>query len=951
MDWHDTSTSAPPGFDRAHTNLNSTIVIAPPNGLAQCRVWPFEYHYDRVTERALSESPHPSYRVRRAKTADVNDELTARPQLRKKPKLTPSSSEPRTENRPDAFGPGMHTSVETPKISSVPSLHASLEVIDRHNSQPPTSNSARPRPDPLHRANSHPLQRSPAHKRPPASHSSYGVETTCGPPPSYSTQRTLSQDRIRTLDRNTGSKATNASPRDLSPSKLDEPGVDPEPPLPPPQFPPLREENSTPSSTGSLTDEVNIQEESSPETADTQSVLTPDSTMSKTLGITADAAEAGGQATPDQQRLQPISTDEDSKGSSSDERKSEDLFLNIAKADASRAGQAPSRAEKRRSRISLPFLNTTRPSTGHKSSPAADRFDTASVSGRSEALNYYSKRSSLGGHVPGALTRSYTQGNQLRGGDEGFVVQNQAYSTYGADYRDRPRSRRYSNINTSIYTDTGRHLQRPSTARNSRLVSESTFADRPKQVDHNATESTISTTAPSTVWDELDDLKSRIRKLELTGKLPPSSAAAMNNSADRPKTATTAATTMSSSPKQKPPVTPLQSAIEGIPSTVHPNLHEALGNAKAVISNDVYQRLQATAQDALQLSMMMNPEGYTGNGSTIGVSSVSERQIRRRTESMCRSLTELAIAILSESKSTQQPTTRPGSRDAYPAAITTLRGRGYGNEPNERPPVTLRVQSRLESRRTSIPFTTTLNAQATTPESIYRTPPTVLPPMPGSSARTGRTSSLIRSRRTGLLDGNTDEEEGSPSVRPVSRAMTEVGTYRQPGRDQTAYSRDYTAQHPMPSPLEANNTRTRSAMPANISSNLVSRRQHTSPGSSVATQQRAPLTPKEAWGRISIVPAAGSSPVVEGTPDSQVGLRTSTSGSRRSLGFASRISSVSSRLRAAKAERSASVRDGSSEARGMREIAPLGTESSNPTAATTLLLERQHSGQSVGGGG
>lgn len=69
---------------------------------------------------------------------------------------------------------------------------------------------------------------------------------------------------------------------------------------------------------------------------------------------------------------------------------------------------------------------------------------------------------------------------------------------------------------------------------------------------NDGTESTMSTTAPSTVWDELDDLKSRIRKLELTGKLPSSSAAAMSSMAgERPRTATTTVTTVSSSPKHK----------------------------------------------------------------------------------------------------------------------------------------------------------------------------------------------------------------------------------------------------------------------------------------------------------------------------------------------------------------------------------------------------------------
>jgi hypothetical protein len=50
-------------------------------------------------------------------------------------------------------------------------------------------------------------------------------------------------------------------------------------------------------------------------------------------------------------------------------------------------------------------------------------------------------------------------------------------------------------------------------------------------------DSVDSQTAPSTVWDELDDLKSRIKKLELTGKIPPTSSAALvsgGSGSDRP---------------------------------------------------------------------------------------------------------------------------------------------------------------------------------------------------------------------------------------------------------------------------------------------------------------------------------------------------------------------------------------------------------------------------------
>ncbi|KAK5275741.1 hypothetical protein LTR40_012569, partial [Exophiala xenobiotica] len=65
--------------------------------------------------------------------------------------------------------------------------------------------------------------------------------------------------------------------------------------------------------------------------------------------------------------------------------------------------------------------------------------------------------------------------------------------------------------------------------------------------------------------------------------------------------------------------------------------------------------------------------------------------------------------------------------------------------------------------------------------------------------------------------------------------MTEVGTYRQMAKDRAAYSREYTAQHPMPqyarpSPHEPSNA-TRSTMPANVSTNLISRRKYASPTS------------------------------------------------------------------------------------------------------------------------
>jgi len=576
--------------------------------------------------------------------------------------------------------------------------------------------------------------------------------------------------------------------------------------------------------------------------------------------------------------------DEDAKGSSSDERKSEDLFLHIAKTDAARSNEAAHKNDKRRSRISLPFSSKTRQRGEQQSSPVRSTFDRGEMMPQTAPQQYFNKRSSLGKQVPGTFSRTNSQ-----------EPDNSA---------PRPFSR-------STYLDRG-----------SRLASDSNALE--KSYVGETTESTVSTTAPSTVWDELDDLKSRIRKLELTGKLPPSSAAAMATN-DRPRTATTAATTMSSSPKHKTTSTALQSAIEGIPSSVHPLLHEALGNARGVLSNEVFQKLQATASDALQLAGMMSID--PGVESSIGVTSTTERQLRRRTESMCRSLTELAIALSVEIKQGSSPTHRPASRDVHGSAVVGLRSRGYSNDNGDRPPASVRVQSRLESRRVSLQTGQHMSHDSPSTSTAAHTPLEALPQLPdsGSSFRVSRTATQLRNRRMpGYFDGAVDDANSSPTARPVSRAMTDLNSRRLASRDRSFTSREYTSQHPMPTSVHHVNE-SRTSLPANVSSALLSRRKYASPASVMGTQNSSPLTPKEPWGRISIVPTESTSPDV--TPESNNSLR--ERGSRRSLGFASRIgSSVGSRLRAVKTERTNSAR-GMEPLGGNKDMAQLMQDTEN----------------------
>ena len=818
--------------------------------------------------------------------------------LRKKPKsISISASSPS-----DAPAGHMRRLSGIPKTLSFPTFHPSNE---HDQGRPSSSHSAHT----LGPSNRSPSQKRRPPARPPASHSSYGVETTLGPPPSYSTQHRTQQKAERVTPQSNEGATTTKQPQ-------------------PPRDAPTNEHHTAPPVPPLLDPEF-----SSPETLDSQSLDTPREGSDITTPTSAGGTNMNDSTDSVPKGLGLDSSHDETKASSSDEtQKSEDLFLNIAKTDA--RSSAP-RAERRRSRISLPFFSGARPSTAAaRSSPMSSQFDSSNLAPRSDRA--VSKRSSLGQHVPGALTSTAyfddTRSYVGRPSDQRSVADS-------IGDRSQLRSRRHSNANVDS-------IRPPTRSRTSRLVSENLYADRYKVGEQVATESTISTTAPSTVWSELDDLKSRIKKLELTGKLPPSSAAAMT-STERPRTATTLATTMSSSPKHtKPPVAALPSAIEGVSSNLHPLLHEALSNARSGLNPETYQKLQATAQDALQLSSMLGQEGYGSNGSPL--SPQTERQLRRRTESMCRGLTELAIAMLSEPRSLNSPTTRPASRDQHPGSAGTLRARTYSNDtPNDRPPVTSRVQSRLESRRTSLlgqGQSGSPSTEAPTSTSTFRTPPASMASQPLSSSHVTRTSTVIRNRRNmnnSFLDGAAaDEDDTSQSVvsRPVSRAMTEVGTtYRSLARDRAMFSREYTKQHPLPtanSPSDTPPVSSRVNLPSNLSINprVASRRTSTYPTSTsevassdsksspittstyTAHQTQTPTHIARPPFTISIerrnphLPQSVDNSPVTVTPESVTASNSDRrpSSTRRSIGFASRISNVSNRLKAARAERLAS---------------------------------------------
>ncbi|KAI5926613.1 hypothetical protein F4810DRAFT_699653 [Camillea tinctor] len=298
------------------------------------------------------------------------------------------------------------------------------------------------------------------------------------------------------------------------------------------------------------------------------------------------------------------------------------------------------------------------------------------------------------------------------------------------------------------------------------------------------TDSTASTAAPSTVWDELDELKSRIHRLELTGKLPPTSGAAISRASDeRPPTAHTNATTLSASPKRGSNGIVQSIEMSSAQKESHPLLHSALAKSKEFLSSAVFEALETAANDALALSSMMGTAGQPGPissgassiGGVGGSTTVTDRQLRRKADSICRSLTELCLA-LSEGVVQNKPQP-PASPRLSPLAtsptITKFTGIASSRRPSVAPEriVTLnsspRTTSRPEDRDRR---TTVMTSNAALPSPRFNTHPI----SPTDTPTNGRKTSLLlsRARRAGTEEPEDIRSKSTMLLR-TRRAQTE----------------------------------------------------------------------------------------------------------------------------------------------------------------------------------
>ncbi|KAI1312162.1 hypothetical protein F5Y03DRAFT_265936 [Xylaria venustula] len=363
------------------------------------------------------------------------------------------------------------------------------------------------------------------------------------------------------------------------------------------------------------------------------------------------------------------------------------------------------------------------------------------------------------------------------------------------------------------------------------------------------TDSTTSTAAPSTVWDELEELKSRIHRLELTGKLPPTSSAAISRaSEERPPTANTNATTLSASPKRGASSV-VQSIETAVPKDSHPLLNSALAKSKEFLTPEVYDALEAATVDALTLAAMMGTAGQPGpissGTSNIGSSTgtVTDRQLRKKADSVCRSLTELCLA-LSENAGVakHQQIAVPHAEDVTVTSPTVTQFTGMATQRRPSVPANRAIElatsprttSRYEEKRAAI-LTNALpspryNANTHTTDATATGRKSSL--LFSRARRAGteepedgrRTSTLITSRRAGteepedLADrkpilsrglsrgrrATLDNGEDDSRFRTPSRAITEVNGTR---------PREYISQLPPPPIAKESDTLANSALP------------------------------------------------------------------------------------------------------------------------------------------
>ena len=259
-----------------------------------------------IEQNTLNTTSSPSRPQKKRRSTTLTSIPTSKSQSKKVPILTKSPSVPTFHVKPDPRDYESTPPVPAPELFSATVGTPLLRVPSNAS----TADS-----------------RSPSQRRPPASHSSYGVETSNGPPPSFTTQRTLSQDRLWKPSppekSNVAQKSTVGSFYDESDS--------------PPRDPPSMDKDEVANDPGADFNQDDLDNTTTPrrqadQSAEGQDIDTDPGTAGHSTETLCTARE---HLSP---RIDVQSDGEGRKSSGADDQKSDDLFLNIAQVDA--GGQA-----------------------------------------------------------------------------------------------------------------------------------------------------------------------------------------------------------------------------------------------------------------------------------------------------------------------------------------------------------------------------------------------------------------------------------------------------------------------------------------------------------------------------------------------------------------------------------------------------------------------------------
>lgn len=358
--------------------------------------------------------------------------------------------------------------------------------------------------------------------------------------------------------------------------------------------------------------------------------------------------------------------EEDDDIAMTDYDSNKDLFLSLAKAEPPRVGINASRRTQERQQQSRIAQRSSMPPPARPVSYS----DASDVS----PLTFPTNRKSVPVPVVDALAEAMEHGSRdasLRGLSSLKRESSEGIERVATPERGSSSHKFALNLNPTTKT------LNPSPLQQDRTIASMLEQDKLERENSVAgdTASTVSTNAAS-VWDELEELKSRIHKLEVTGNTV-GFGKGSDSSGGRPRTATTTATTLSSSPRNNN-ISGQSPSASMVGNSVHPLLHQALSRTKPLIDPEVYKFLEATAKDAFAIVDIVGSNGTSG--AVTSPPSSLDRQVRRKIDSLCRSLTELSLALseVATHANQQIPATLPAPNQTPSGSFTSVDS--YGSQ-------------------------------------------------------------------------------------------------------------------------------------------------------------------------------------------------------------------------------------------------------------------------------